>query len=310
MPGLRFESGVPGREDSQSGIVVCRKQSAYVLSDLLQGFCCNVWNYFLILFPKFTIMGEKRRLVILITDGGIDAFLFSESSGQSIVEKHVGRKWQSDRGSMLRNIEDTVYDNPDLIDDIPVCVLVETGRMAMLPVEIADIDPDGQAVASYLFPESGFEPLLSKCGSGCVLNMIPSGILSFIGRTFPGSSVISAFLPLIEKFRTSVGASDRLYVDIHDGKLGLAAFSGERLKLCSFQEYSELTDAVYYIMSTWNAVGFDATAAELYIYGDKDTRMELTPMLRRYLDFVMPVRLPSVLPHDLPLSVALNLLES
>lgn len=251
-------------------------------------------------------MEETCRLAILITDGGLDAFILSESSGSCVVKKRVEQKWHPDPESQLRNIEDTVYDNADLIDDIPVAVFVETKRMAMIPADAVDDESDMESVASYLFPESGFEPLVSLCGDECVMSMIPAGVLSFIGRTFPVASVKSSLVPLIDKFRKSVGASECMYVNLHDGKVDIIAFSDENLRICTFQEYKELTDALYFIVGAWNTAGFDSSTAELYISGDKESRMQLTPMLRRYIDYVVPARLPSGLPQDVPLCVALD----
>ena len=52
-------------------------------------------------------------------------------------------------------------------------------------------------------------------------------------------------------------------------------------------------DAVYYIMATRTALDIEQTSGELFISGDPQLRNAVTPILREYLGYVMPMVLPA-----------------
>lgn len=57
--------------------------------------------------------------------------------------------------------------------------------------------------------------------------------------------------------------------------------------------FREPIDAIYYIMACRDMLKLDAQDNELLIAGDNSLRDAITPTLREYLAYVMPVIFPS-----------------
>ena len=52
-------------------------------------------------------------------------------------------------------------------------------------------------------------------------------------------------------------------------------------------------DAVYFALNAWTTYGLDQLTDELQLAGDGDLRAAMTPALRKFVKFVMPVVYPA-----------------
>ena len=82
---------------------------------------------------------------------------------------------------------------------------------------------------------------------------------------------------------------------MRDDRLDLLAFGKDSLLLANTFRYRDPMDAVYYILACRQSLGLDAGSDELFLAGDKGVRETITPTLREYLAYVMPVIFPSAM---------------
>lgn len=205
-----------------------------------------------------------------------------------------------------RALEEAVYDNPLLLADFSrVTVLTATQRRALLPDELTGSDPDTMArmaalVLPDIVPDADSELIYTPVAPGGVtaVTAIDAGLAAFLRRTFNNPAVLPAIAPLARYFYDSsrIGHSGKIYVNVMPGVLDLLSFTGDKLDYANTFRFRETVDAVYYIMSVRAMLtGRDGDDRELLLAGDAALRNELTPQLRTYAGYVMPVINPSTL---------------
>ena len=84
-----------------------------------------------------------------------------------------------------------------------------------------------------------------------------------------------------------------MYAHLQDDKLSLCLFQRGDLAMTNSFKFETIDDAAYYALHAWQSYGFDALADEIQLSGDKSLRDDITPMLRKYVNYVMPAIFPA-----------------
>lgn len=238
------------------------------------------------------------RLYLYINPEGVSAWHADVSGCRE--EFSVSRHLSADSG--LRHIEDIIYDHPDIIDDFHVTVFADFGRSFLLPDDYENFLEESVEI---MFPDSGMDKIVTKCGEYCLVNLLPYGVKSFLERTFPGVILQHPTVPLIEKFRKNPEGGCRIYLHRQGEYSYLVAFSREKLLWLSTHVTVENADAAYYLLEVWNILGFKADDAKLFISGPRSMKEELLPLMRRHIEQVVTYRKPDNYPENAPLAVSL-----
>ncbi len=237
----------------------------------------------------------------LIMEAGLDklaALAFSTAAGQPIRFS----EWELPYalpGEEIHSLENTIYDHPELLNDFgKVTLYYDTLRMVPIP------DTDNETDATEIF--RGLYPPCSRPGKillsripemGVALCFeIPADTDNFLRRTFPCITIDHPLAPLCRYFRAKHPVRRR-------GKT-LVNMRGKRLDIITLGEHTPLAvsshfiadpmDAIYYILASRQGLELRDTD-EIIIAGDRTLRAAVTPVLRRYVRFVMPALFPSVM---------------
>ena len=206
-------------------------------------------------------------------------------------------------GSTAKALEEVVYNNPVLLSDFKkVSVSLRSSRFSLLPDEMFESGPEfAEAVAEASFIDDDAEQLcpleVAVKGSGCTLMVKEErDLVDFIRRTFNNPDIVHPLSVLAGDFiksSSSLGAVGRMFVHLYDRSLDIVIFGDNGPALLNSFSFSDPMDAVYYIMASRSVLGLEQTEGELYLSGDADVREAITPVLREYLGYVMPLVVPA-----------------
>ena len=199
--------------------------------------------------------------------------------------------------SALKALEEAVYENPALLSDFSrVDCVIDTTTYLTIPTPLdtaeyrdklmSEAHPDfiGETISCQLY---GLDTT--------ILMGVEQDFIGFLRRTFNNPTIHHHLAPLCRYFRgkSRLGNSGKMYANIHGSRLDLIAFGNDTITLANSFEFRDSADAVYYILACRRMLGLSADSDELFLAGDNSTRETITPILRQYLAYVMPVIFPS-----------------
>ncbi|MDE7153405.1 MAG: DUF3822 family protein [Muribaculaceae bacterium] len=244
---------------------------------------------------------QQWNLCLRIGPDSFDALLFNPNS--DLPMRGFSRQLPP-QSELLPALETFVYDNPLLLNDFgSVTILLDTPRFTLAP--IGAISPE---ICSGILSESLPDEETTPTGdtffdtlSNPPLNIIfqpEEKLLTFLRRTFHNPKITHALRPLLTYFasRRKAGNHARTFVQIRQTSLDVIIFRENNLALCNRFIYSNISDAVYYILASRQAItDLDPDNDEIYICGDRDRRLELTPRLAEFIKNILPVIFPPAL---------------
>lgn len=89
-----------------------------------------------------------------------------------------------------------------------------------------------------------------------------------------------------------------MYVNLRRDAMDIIVLGNDSLRMANTFRFRDIMDAVYYIMACRDMLDLDPAGNELLIAGDEALRDEITPILRKFLGYVMPVVPPAYVPKD------------
>lgn len=208
-------------------------------------------------------------------------------------------------GSYLKAVENCVYDNPLLLKPYgEVRAVVASKRFMMMPAAIIDEDTRLD-IMDVAFPDAEGEFAfcdMPQCGAVMGFE-IEKGVNAFLQRTFFNPPVLHDLVPLCEynKSKQEMASLRRMYVHLCGSQMSVCLFDRGSLAMANSFQFNDIDDAAYYALNAWQTFGFDALSDEILLSGDKPLRDVLAPMLRKYVNFVMPAIFPAAamrLGHD------------
>lgn len=245
------------------------------------------------------MVGESTlsRLSLRLGPGRVDVAVYNPLENGSLLTR--SRKLSDEGGdaaAYLKSLEDFIYANPLLLCDFASTdVIVETSCFAVVPAELSDDDsvrmlhlahPDMEkdaAVEVTRLPELG----------AAVAMGLPQPLVSFLRRTFPAVTLAHSMVPLMRFFRSKIpaGNSVKALVNFRDDSADIIIEKHSGLLLANRYESSEPADLLYYVLSAVSRI--TPKAEEVYLSGSRTLRDAVTPELRRFHPYVMPMIFPS-----------------
>ncbi|MDE6527661.1 MAG: DUF3822 family protein [Muribaculaceae bacterium] len=239
---------------------------------------------------------QMWQLVLEVGASALSVVAFSTYEHHALIYEHI--EFDKNVSSALRALEDAVYDNPMLLLDFKrVIVLYDTQRMAVLPAMAAS---GAELCIRRMFPPAGSRSEVLTCNveglDACVAFEVPADILGFLRRTFHNADIWHPLAPAASYFgvRHTSRPRGKTLVNITGNRLDVVTLGdGAPLVLNSFR-FVEPMDAVYYILASRSKLGLRDTD-EIMISGDRMVRAAISPVLRRYVRYVMPAIFPSAM---------------
>lgn len=200
----------------------------------------------------------------------------------------------------LKQIEDAVYDHPELLLDYRrVTVLIDTERFLAIPDAIAPSSELFAAVFGQAFPSAGRRELLVSPVGGMKLNIaydVDADILGFLRRTFHNATIRHVLAPLCIYFRQKYpgGGRGKTLVNFDGSRMDMLVLGPVAPLVLNSFRFRDPMDAAYYILAVRQQLAL-ADTDEIMIGGDRAMRAAVTPVLRRFVRYVMPAIFPTVM---------------
>lgn len=239
------------------------------------------------------------NLILRIEPTRLDVMIYNGDEDDSLVYRSI--KLDASM-SQIAALEEAVYENPVLLGDFnSITVIIASADYAVVPEWIAENpsleakvagkllvsdDPDTELLTVPV-PESGVDVLLTP----------RVRLLAFLRRTFNNPVILHHVAPLIRYFHSTekLGAAGKIFVNLRSDSLDIISLGSDGPKLVNTFRFRDKMDAVYYILACRELLKDDGEDYEILIAGNSELREEITPVLRKYVGYVMPVIFPSTM---------------
>ncbi len=245
------------------------------------------------------------RLVIYITRTSLEAWLQPLGDRQS-VRRIVRNEWEpvGNGKDLLQKIEDTVYDNPQLLDDFAADIIIETDRALWVPQEVS---ADEELAEDQFGRVYGFDPedmLADAVGDKTLLWSLTPGLPAFLSRTFPGARV-KAHLSVIQSFldRLNIEEGEVMVLNLREGSCDVILMRGNRLQTSSTQPAANAQESLYRLLRAAEAYNFSVRSARLAVRDERGDDSALSESLDK-----LRLDATTLLDEDRPMPTAALLL--
>lgn len=250
------------------------------------------------------------QLLLTVGMRELHAAFYDRNSGR--FADYSRRRWECESADTLKCIEDAVYEDPLLLDDYDVSILIRPAMtLTVAPEDYPEEDSQKMHDALSLADATERKDVWREpLGEALALYSTPEGVRDFLSRTFLTERVSHALRPIVDYFtlRARTEGGERMWVHLEPGRLDVVAFRNGRLLLANTWSFATAADAAYYLLYAWRALGLDAAQGEMSVSGDKALRDEAVPMLRRYINYVRLTMYPASLAA--PLREGISLCEA
>ena len=181
-----------------------------------------------------------------------------------------------------------------LSDFRKVYILIDTSDYCVIP---SDLD-ESQASKVFTVLHPAFSGTVGVADTATRNASVVHGIADdpngFIRRTFISAVVLPHIAPLVRYFASKPGRgnSRRMICNLRPTSMDVIVIDGNRLVQANTVTFRNVADAVYYILASRAEHGLDAHTDDVLLSGDQHVRDEIIPMLRTYIERVMPVIFP------------------
>ena len=199
---------------------------------------------------------------------------------------------------LVKSLEEIVYDNPVLLSGFErVSVIMHTSRFALLPAATAQMDAESRALLAEASLDICNESSVviesdndTKTQAPVFVMATDAVVVDFLRRTFYNPDFHHALDVEGRYFQQTdpLGVDGKMFANFRNGAVDLIAFDSVGLSFANTFAYTSSVDAVYFIMAVRANLGLDASG-ELLLSGDPSSREAVTPLLRKYLAYVMPL---------------------
>ena len=244
------------------------------------------------------MQAQMWQLLMEANSRELEAVVLSPYEEQHLTHKVISL--DSETSSPLKCLEDAVYANDFLLTDYRhTMMLYDCGHA--LPLPLCDDDSMLAALYREAYPGDGGSPstmLISRLPEQNVAlcSEIPTDIHRFLTRTFPGIAVEHPLVPLCRYFRARYALRPRgkTLVNLRGKRLDIITLGAAAPLTVASYHVEAVMDALYYILAAREALQLPDTD-EIMVAGDRHLRAEITPLLRRYVRYVMPAIYPSAM---------------
>lgn len=248
------------------------------------------------LTPSHCSHTTRRRLRLEIADDCIDVLINAADSDDSCLYCRIA----IDRSvsSRAKAVEELVYANPLLLCDFQkVDVVVRRHDTLVAPGGFGAWLPCDNACEILMgnMPQFGAQAICR----------VDSNLMKFIRRTFNAPAIYDHLSPLCNYLARDRRRSNRAkaYLQLSDRTADVIIIDHRGLQHAVSYAIGSPSDAVYYTLAAMLSVSFDRLEGELMIVGTPELRRQTMPILRKYVNSVMPLILPADFCADSPLEL-------
>ena len=236
--------------------------------------------------PDYSDTGQWQ-LIVNISRNGIFAGLHIRHSDEPARRILLSQQWDVSEESLLDKIEDSIYDNPSVLDDYSAQIVIETPRTIFVPTAILEQEEDPASFFTDIYNNVLPEDIMREdVGGVTALFFLTPGLKSFLARTFPGAKFRSHLMRRFDQFRKG-GAIARLYITVRNADADLILISGDNLVSASTQKWQTPTDLAYRLFNLLDVYSMSGPEVEIHINGKHpDAIGNLAEFARQYFHTV------------------------
>lgn len=238
---------------------------------------------------------ECWNLILRLGGSSVRFILYSDEEEDSLISRELALDLTG--GNYLKSLENCVYDNPVLIQDFKrIAVSVESSHFVVLPAEMSNDDAmDG--VIDYMYADDDGDRCLCELQEGkcSMAYTVSRGVTAFLQRTFNMPKIVHHLVPLCaySAEKSEKSGMSKMFVHLYDNRLDMCIFRKGELLMTNTFAYRDVEETAYYILNAWQNFNLDVMNDELQLSGDKAVRDLITPQLRKYVTYVMPIIFPA-----------------
>lgn len=210
------------------------------------------------------------KLILSIRKNGMEGLLKNIRQSDKSPLLLFSNKWDYSESDFLKNVEDTVYSNPRLLDDFSTRIIITSDQNLWVPSELTDdeeFDPEYFTAVYEASDSDIFADFMEE--ETCLYSSAP-GLNSFLARTLPGCLITSHLTILKSHYRQRSKKGFYIFADIRDGEMDIVSFFDSKLMSATTHPYTKPADLKYYIQLLGETYAFATSAAIVGIYGKED----------------------------------------
>lgn len=226
-------------------------------------------------FASFADTGQWK-LFMEISTKGICAILQNITFAEKNKVMLLNKRWSPERETLLREIEDAVYDTPRLLDDFDTHIIISTPKALWIPSELCEEEEFNDKLFTDIYPCRREDIFLDYGDSAVCAYTLTPGLNSFLNRTIPGcktTSHLTSIKTYIEKKEKKRQTEDilgdiMLYACVREGYSDIFAFNGGEFLCGATHEWKDPMDIAYKIALVGHAYHLPPCDITLNIYSN------------------------------------------
>ncbi len=243
---------------------------------------------------------ELWNLMLRLDDDSVTFMVYSSHVDNSIISRRI--PLDKTGANYLRALENAVYDNPMLLLDYnSVKITVCSDQFVIVPQKLVqsseDVTEHLEEIFTKIYSDTDCDVCLCDllAGGPTIVFGMPKGVKLFLRRTFNNPPVMHHLVPLAAYFKAKSEQSgiNKMYLYFDGDNMELCIFRHGKFLMANTFKFHSPQDALYFAMSAWQSYKLDPMVDEVQLAGSKTTRDSLKPLLRKYVNYVMPVIFPA-----------------
>lgn len=221
------------------------------------------------------------HLAVDISKHGFGAWLIPDESLGTGPRVIIRTSWQSSEEGLLTKIEDTVYDNPMVLDDYSADIIIECDRQLWLPSSLYPSEEDCADTYVSVYGGDILDVMINDLGSEKCAFMLTPGLKSFMQRSFPGARIWSQ-QTLLKEASLQPHESFKCLLDIRQNDFDLILFCRGEFLNASTHIWKTEVDIGYMLLNILQTYDAPTHETEIVFSGIRDVRQSLGKTLQPY----------------------------
>lgn len=198
------------------------------------------------------------RLIIEIKEDGLEATLQNTIHPELPPQPLCKSPWKAGEISLMRLLENAVYNNPRLLDDFATRIILFPSKIMFLPSEVtANTEETEAGIFCKIFDARESDVMSDKEGNLTAAWVMGEGVKGFIQRTFPGARVTAHLLEKIRNLKKR-GISSILYAEVRRNMADIIFLYEGNLMAAASHKVNNREDLDSLIAKTLKSYGFSS----------------------------------------------------
>lgn len=221
------------------------------------------------------------HLAVDISAHGFGAWLLPDESIAQSPRVITQKAWEDHDEDLLLKIEDTVYDNPTVLDDYSADIIVECDRQLWLPSELYPTDEDCAEAYVKIYGGNILDVMVNDMGDEKCAFMLVSGLKSFMLRSFPGARVWSQ-QSLLKEAASQPHEDYLCLLDVRESSFDFILFHRGVLLCASTHQWKNESDIGFILLNILQTYNASSNNTDVVFSGIRNVRHNLGKVLQPY----------------------------